>query len=111
VRELGHARPAPHADDDGAPIPTGRIDGRSDASSYESWADASYRWPPYTELFNVTGQPAISLPLSESQGLPIGAQLAARLGDDAMLLALSAGLEREFPWQARSLALARRYLR
>jgi amidase len=88
---------------------TGAIDGRSGTMSFEAWNDASYRYAPYTELFNATGQPAISLPLGQSRsGLPIGVQLAAGLGEDAMLLSLGAWLEREMPWEDRGLALRRR---
>lgn len=56
----------------------------------------------FTSPFNVTGQPAASLPLYWSgSGLPIGVQLVTRLGEDARLLALSAELERARPWHAR----------
>jgi hypothetical protein len=42
---------------------------------------AAYAYAPYTELFNITGMPAISLPLAVSaSGLPIGIQLAAPMG-------------------------------
>jgi Asp-tRNA(Asn)/Glu-tRNA(Gln) amidotransferase A subunit family amidase len=59
----------------------------------------------------VSGQPAISLPLAMSSGgLPIGVQLAARLGEDARLLALAAWFEREQPWEGRLSALRRRLL-
>ena len=56
----------------------------------------------FTSPFNVSGQPAASLPLGWSaEGLPIGSQLVARLGQDALLLAVSAELERAQPWAAR----------
>jgi amidase len=83
-------------------VPTGSIDGRTQRFTLERWNEDSYRYAPYTELFNVTGQPAISLPLAQSkQGLPIGVQFAAPLGNDARLLMLAAWLEREQPWEAR----------
>ena len=49
---------------------------------------------PYTPPWNVTGAPAISLPLGTAQdGMPVGVQLGGRLGDEATLLALSLQLE------------------
>lgn len=56
----------------------------------------------FTAPFNVTGQPAASLPLHwNDEGLPIGVQVVAGLGRDAQLLALSAAIERASPWAAR----------
>jgi amidase len=91
-------------------VPTGSIDGRTAQFDLERWNEASYGWAPYTELFNVTGQPAISLPLAHSRtGLPIGVQFAAALGEDARLLSLAAWLERERPWGPRLAELRRRF--
>jgi amidase len=53
---------------------------------------------PNTQLFNMTGQPAISLPLHVHEGLPIGVQFAGRIGDDALLLQLARQLEQAQPW-------------
>jgi len=87
----------------------GAIDSRTPAFTLEKWSEAAYRFAPYTELFNITGQPAISLPLAESRtGLPIGVQLVAPLGQDERLLALAAWLERERPWSARGDRLRQR---
>jgi amidase len=84
----------------------GEIDGRTAAFNLERWNEQSYGYAPYTEIFNVTGQPAISLPLAMSgAGMPIGMQLAAPLGEDARLLGLAAWLERELPWDRRLAAL------
>jgi amidase len=92
-------------------VPTGRIDGRTANFSLEQWNADSYRFAPYTELFNVTGQPVISLPLAQSSdGLPIGVQLAAPLGADAALLRLAGWFERELPWDSRLADLRRRFL-
>ena len=56
----------------------------------------------FTSVANVTGQPAISLPLGHSQsGLPIGTQFIARFGDEAALIRLASSLEREMPWRDR----------
>jgi amidase len=52
--------------------------------------------------YNVTGQPAMSLPLAmHSNGLPIGVQLGARPGEDHLLIEVGAALEREMPWRER----------
>lgn len=57
---------------------------------------------PFTPIFNVTGQPAMSVPLHwNAAGLPIGMQFVARLGDDATLFRLAGQLERARPWFER----------
>lgn len=57
---------------------------------------------PYTPLCNVTGQPAMSVPLYwNSAGLPIGTHFAARLGDEATLFRLASQLESARPWAER----------
>jgi len=57
---------------------------------------------PYTSLANVTGQPAISLPLRlDATGLPSGAMFLGRYAEEATLLSLAAALERELPWSGR----------
>lgn len=57
---------------------------------------------PFAALQNVTGQPAISLPLARSKsGLPIGVQFVGRFGEEHVLLQLAAQIERAEPWRAR----------
>ncbi len=56
----------------------------------------------FTPPFNVTGQPAVSLPLHwNADGLPIGIQLVAAYGREDLLFGLAAQLERALPWQER----------
>ncbi|WP_425358647.1 amidase family protein [Truepera radiovictrix] len=53
-------------------------------------------------LFNLTGQPALSLPLAWSRaGLPLGVQLVARSAHEETLLSVAAALEARRPWQHR----------
>ena len=60
------------------------------------------QYPRFTSLANVTGQPAISLPLCwNDEGLPIGIQLMGRYADEATLLRVAAQLEVARPWAHR----------
>ena len=60
------------------------------------------QFTPYTAIFNVTGQPAISLPLFHGDdGLPLAVQLAGRPAGEGELLALAAQLEAARPWAQR----------
>jgi amidase len=57
---------------------------------------------PYTAQFNVTGQPAISLPLHWTEdGLPVGVQLVAAYGREDVLVRVAAALEQAAPWAHR----------
>ena len=61
----------------------------------------------YTQLGNITGNPAMSVPLHwNSDGLPIGIQFMGRIDDEAMLYRLAGQLEREQPWWGRRADLA-----
>lgn len=58
----------------------------------------------YTVVFNVTGQPAISLPVhTTAAGLPVGVQLAARLFEEATLIRVASQLEAALGWAERPL--------
>jgi len=60
------------------------------------------RFTPFTALFNISGQPAVNVPLHwTAEGLPIGIMLAGRIGDEATLISLSAQLESAQPWKDR----------
>jgi len=83
--------------------------GEIDACSDDPWEDfrRSGEFTPYTAVFNVTGQPAISLPLFHGDdGLPVGVQLAGRPADEATLLSLAAQLEAARLWADRRPELA-----
>ena len=57
---------------------------------------------PYTAQFNVTGQPAVSLPLHwTAEGLPVGVQLVAAFGREDVLVRVAAALEQAAPWADR----------
>ena len=59
-------------------------------------------WYPYTLPFNMTGNPAVSIPCDwDNQGLPVGLQLIGRLGEDALLLRTAALFEQARPWAQR----------
>lgn len=69
---------------------------------YESYAQKAMGSAGFTVLANVSGQPAISLPLGMSDsGLPVGMMFTARLGGEDLLLRLAAQLEQDRPWLAR----------
>src|ERR1700674_3059290 len=60
------------------------------------------RYIPATSMFNMSGQPAMSVPLAwNAAGLPLGMMFAARFGDEATLFRLAAQLEQERPWKQR----------
>jgi amidase len=53
----------------------------------------------FTGVFNTTGHPAMSVPAGvDGNGVPIGVQFVARLGDEATLLRLASALEVAAPW-------------
>jgi amidase len=72
------------------------------AGALQQMAGKVFDFIPYTPPFNVTGQPAMSLPLHWSdEGLPVGVQVVGRFGDEATLFRLAGQLERALPWEAR----------
>jgi len=56
---------------------------------------------PFTAVVNVTGQPAVAVPVAEHEGLPIGVQLIGRANAEATLIRLAAQLEAAHPWADR----------
>ena len=68
----------------------------------EKWIELVQSFGTFTRIQNLTGQPAMSVPLFWNQnGIPIGVQFAARFGDEATLFRLAAQLEQERPWAHR----------
>ena len=66
-----------------------------------------FSFSPFTVWFNLTGQPAMMIPLGVSEsGLPVAVQAVARHGDEATLFRLAAQLEAARPWSGRRPALA-----
>jgi amidase len=60
------------------------------------------RFAPYAAIYNVSGQPAVNVPLHWTEaGLPIGVMLAGRMGAEGTLISLSAQLEEARPWYGR----------
>ena len=62
-------------------------------------AARTYEFIPWTPVFNVTGQPAMSVPLHwNAEGLPIGMHFVGKWGDEATLFRLAGQLEKAKPW-------------
>jgi amidase len=82
------------------PVPLGTFDSAPDEPLAGLFRSAEF--VPFTPLFNVTGQPAVSLPLHWSEaGLPIGVQLVGKAWGEAEMIRLAAQLEEAMPWRDR----------
>lgn len=82
------------------PAPVGSL--RNDADPAADFR-AQGAFTPWTSMWNVTGSPAISLPLHwTADGLPVGVMLAAKPTREDLLLAVSAQLEEAAPWRHRT---------
>jgi amidase len=69
--------------------------------------DRAGRMTPFTAVFNVTGQPAVSVPVGHDRGgLPLGVQLVGRPGAEDVLYALAGQIERAQPWAQRRPAVS-----
>ncbi|MER9585767.1 amidase [Mesorhizobium sp. M0276] len=81
-------------------VPHGGIySANNPAVSAEDYVEADTAICQYTGVFNATGQPSMSLPLSQSaRGLPIGIQIVGRFGDEATLVRVARDLEKARPW-------------
>jgi aspartyl-tRNA(Asn)/glutamyl-tRNA(Gln) amidotransferase subunit A len=63
-------------------------------------------WAGFTYPFNVTGQPAATVPCGMVDGLPVGLQITGRRGADALVLQAAAAFERAHPWPFPSPGMA-----
>jgi amidase len=82
------------------PLPLGTFDAEPDNPLHGFFRAGQF--VPFSAQFNITGQPAISLPLSwTAEGLPIGSQLVAAYGREDVLLRVAAQLEQARPWGDR----------
>ncbi|MDI6104602.1 amidase family protein [Actinoplanes sp. NEAU-A12] len=85
------------------PAPHGTLRYDDPGHTVTSWLDALLAYGPFTSVFNVTGQPAVSLPLGHSvEGLPVGVQLVAGYGREDLLFRVAARLEEAVPWRDRT---------
>ena len=82
--------------------PPAKVGGlRNDADPAQDFENQK-RFTPFTAPYNMSGQPAINIPLHwTDESLPIGVQLVGRPGDEATLLALAAQIEAAEPWAHR----------
>ena len=82
------------------PVPLGTFDSPPDNPM--KGFDRAVDFCPFTPLCNITGQPAMSVPLFwNSDGLPVGTHFIGRFGDEATLFRLAAQLEEARPWADR----------
>lgn len=81
------------------PLPVGAI--RDDADPVRDFENQK-AFTPWTSAWNVTGMPAVSLPLHwTDDGLPVGIMIAARPAEEELLLSLAAQVETAAPWAHR----------
>lgn len=69
---------------------------------FETFVPEAMKASPYTAIFNMSGQPAMSVPMHwTAENIPVGAHFAAPYGREDRLFGLAAQLEQTVPWAAR----------
>ncbi|HEY8459135.1 MAG TPA: amidase [Blastocatellia bacterium] len=82
------------------PVPLGVLS--LSPKDLQSFMKEITEFSPFTAIYNVTGQPSMSVPLHWTpDGLPVGAMFSARFGDEAALFRLASQLEKAKPWADR----------
>jgi amidase len=82
------------------PVPLGSFDATPENPL--AGMQRAEQFVPFTPVCNITGQPAMSVPLHwNDEGLPVGTQFIGRFGDEATLFRLAGQLEKARPWSDR----------
>ena len=85
-------------------MPVGEWDGHRPVDDiHHMYRESEAVFESFMSIFNITGQPAITLPLGhdDESGMPVGTQLVGRWGDESTLMRLGGQLEGAMPWADR----------
>ena len=84
------------------PLQLGTLNANAPDLDTLQWMEQGYAFAPFTSLFNITGQPAVSLPLgTNGENLPIGMHFAGRFSGETTLFRLARQLEEARPWHEK----------
>ncbi len=89
-------------------LPVTAFGAGDDPSDIAGEPTSTYGWLPFTYPFNLTGQPAVTVPAGLAGGLPVGLQIVGRWRDDHAVIAAAAAFERARPWIGRLTEAANR---